>query len=290
MLEAVGRCPARIRAGGPALQFPAVDDYEVALEAALAGAAEVRRYLGRALTPDYKGAVDPVTAADRASEAAILAVLRRLRPHDAVLSEEAGAQAGAGSGRRWVVDPLDGTVNFLHGVPLCAVSVALEDEDGPRAAVTATVQGAAGEVFGARRSGGAWCLGDEGNPLAVSSVDSLGRALLSTGFPYERRGRATVYTDALAAALEASQGVRRSGSACLDLAWVAAGRYEAHWEFGLQPWDVAAGMLLVVEAGGRVTDSSGGPPRPGDLVASNGLIHDDLLVVLAAHRPPPPER
>jgi len=263
-----------------------VNDHDVALAAAQAGAAEVRRFLGRPLVAEFKGAVDPVTPADRASEAAILAVIRGHRPSDAILSEEAGIQPGTGGGRRWVVDPLDGTVNFLHGVPLCAVSVALEDEGVPVVAATVTVHGAGGETFAASRGAGAWWADPPGRRLAVSSVGDLDRALLSTGFPYDRRGRGTAYTDVVAAVLAVAQGVRRSGSACLDLAWVAAGRYEAHWEFGLQPWDAAAGILLVTEAGGRVTDSYGGPPRPADLVASNGLIHDDLLAVIAAHRPP----
>ncbi|MFH1330469.1 MAG: inositol monophosphatase family protein [Actinomycetota bacterium] len=255
-------------------------DQEVAARAARAGAEVARHCFGRALDPDFKGVVDPVTAADREAEAAVLAVIRRHRPDDAILSEEAGEHPGAAAGRRWVVDPLDGTVNFLHGVPHCAVSVALEDEAGPAAAVIIDVL--RGEEFDAARGTGAR---RDGLPLAVSPQGGLRRALLSTGFPYDRHQHAHTYTGALAAALQASQGVRRSGSACLDLAWVACGRYEGHWEFGLQPWDVAAGTLLVVEAGGRVTDSYGGPPRAGDIVASNGLIHDDLLALVAAHRP-----
>lgn len=290
------RAGGQERRGGPAAgpvgvpTVPAVNDLEVARRAARAGAEALRGYLGRSLTPEFKGVVDPVTAADRAAEAAILAVLSRHRPHDAVLSEEAGARAGAAAGRRWVVDPLDGTVNFVHGVPLCAVSVALEDPAGPLVAVTETVHGPAGETFWAGRAEGAWSAPPDGSRLSVSATADLGRALLSTGFPYDRREAGTAYTDVVAAVLGVAQGVRRSGSACLDLAWVAAGRYDGHWEFGLKPWDVTAGILLVVEAGGRVTDSYGGPPRPEDIVASNGLIHDALLEVIAAYRPhrPPP--
>ena len=240
----------------------------------------VRRNFGRSLVPEFKGVVDPVTAADRESESAVLAVIRHHRPEDAILSEESGEHPGAGAGRRWVVDPLDGTVNFLHGVPHCAVSVALEDEAGPAAA--AVIDVLRSEEFDAARGAGAR---RDGVPFTVSPQADLRRALLSTGFPYDRHRHAPAYTAALAAALQAAQGVRRSGSACLDLAWVACGRYEGHWEFGLQPWDVAAGILLVVEAGGRVTDSYGGPPRAGDIVASNGGIHDELLALVAAHRP-----
>jgi myo-inositol-1(or 4)-monophosphatase len=257
-----------------------VDDLAVAVAAARAGAAAVRSRFGRGLEADFKGAVDPVTAADRAAEAAVFEILGRHRPADAILSEEAGEAGGAAPGRRWVVDPLDGTVNFLHSVPHCAVSVALEDEAGPVAG--AIVDVLRGEEFTALRGGGARV---NGRPLAVSAQGDLRRALLSTGFPYDRHRHAADYTGAVTAALTASQGIRRSGAACLDLAWVAAGRYEGHWEFGLKPWDVAAGILLVLEAGGRATDSYGGPPRPEDLVASNGLLHEALLALVAAHRP-----
>ncbi len=260
--------------------MPGVDDLAVAIAAARAGSKVVRRWFGHSLEPDFKGAVDPVTAADREAEEAVLAVIRRHRPGDAVLSEEAGAAAGDGAGRRWVVDPLDGTVNFLHGVPHCAVSVALEDEAGPAAAVVIDVLRA--EEFTASRGGGAH---SNGRPIAVSAQSDLRRALFSTGFPYDRHRHARVYTDAVAAVLTEAQGVRRSGSACLDLAWVACGRYEGHWEFNLQPWDVAAGILLVTEAGGRVTDTAGGPPRPAEIVAANALLHEALRGLVAAHRP-----
>ena len=260
-----------------------VNDLAVAVAAARAGAEVIRTWFGRLMDPDFKGVGNPVTIADREAETAILDVIRRHRPGDALLSEEAGAAPGARAGRRWVVDPLDGTVNFIHGVPLCAASVALEDEAGPAAAVV--IDALHREEFTAARGEGAF---RDGRRMAVSAHRDLGQTLLSTGFPYVRYPDARAYTDAVAAALDATQGVRRTGSACLDLAWVACGRYDAHWEFGLQPWDIAAGILLVTEAGGRVTDSYGGPPRPAEVVASNGLIHDALLALVAAHRPPAP--
>ncbi len=258
-----------------------VNDIDIAVAAARAGAAVVGAWFGHSLDPDFKGVGNPVTIADREAETAVLEVIRRHRPADAILSEEAGAAAGAPGGRRWVVDPLDGTVNFLHGVPHCAVSVALEDVAGPVAAVV--IDALRGEEFTAQRGAGARC---DGRPIAVSSETDLGRTLLSTGFPYDRHQGAAGYTASMAAILDATQGVRRSGSACLDLAWVACGRYDGHWEFDLQPWDVAAGILLVTEAGGRVTDSHFGPPRPADIVASNGLIHEAFVALVAAHRPP----
>jgi myo-inositol-1(or 4)-monophosphatase len=224
--------------------------------------------------------VDPVTAADREAETAVLTVIRSHRPQDAILSEEVGAVPGEAAGRRWVVDPLDGTVNFLHGVPHCAVSVALEDAAGPAAAAIVDVLRA--EEFTAARGDGARL---NGRPIAVSAQGDLRRALFSTGFPYDRHRHARVYTDAVAAVLTAAQGVRRSGSACLDLAWVACGRYEGHWEFNLQPWDVAAGILLVIEAGGRVTDTLGGSPRPAEIVAANEPLHEALRALVAPHRP-----
>jgi myo-inositol-1(or 4)-monophosphatase len=257
-----------------------VDDLAVALEAARSGAAAIRRHWSSAARPDFKGEVDPVTTADRASEAAVLEVIRRRRPGEPFLGEEGGARGGQPGPRLWVADPLDGTVNFIHGIPHCAVSVALQDDQGTLAA--ATIDVARGEEFTAARGGGARL---DGHPLGVSPTADLGRALLSTGFPYDRRVAASAYTAALTAALGSAQGVRRLGAACLDLAWVAAGRYDGHWEFGLAPWDIAAGCLLITEAGGRVTDSRGGPPRPEDIVASNGLIHQDLVALVAPHRP-----
>jgi myo-inositol-1(or 4)-monophosphatase len=238
-----------------------MNDLEVAMEAARAGAEVVRHWFGRAGRAEYKGLGNPVTVADRESEAAILEIIHDHRPDDEVLAEEGGG-AQTRSGRRWVIDPLDGTVNFVHGVPQCAVSVAVEDDLGSLVGVV--IDPFRGEEFAAER----------------------GRALLCTGFAYDRRQHSRVLADAVAAAIGVAQDVRRMGAAAIDLAWVACGRLEGHWEFGLAPWDVAAGALLVTEAGGRVTDSYGERFRPEDVVATNGLIHDALQQLVAAHRPP----
>lgn len=258
--------------------MPAVDDLQVALEAARAGARVVRRLWTRRPATEYKGPVDPVTAADRESQGAILAVLAHRRRGEPVLIEEAPPPTPGE--RLWIADPLDGTVNFIHGLPHCAVSVALQEQE--RVVAAATVDIFRREEFTADRGAGARL---DGRPIAVSTEAELARALLSTGFPYDRHEHGRAYADGVAAALLGAQGLRRLGSACLDLAWVACGRLDGHWEFGLQPWDAAAGMLLVREAGGRVTDSYGGEARPSDLVASNGAIHDALTALVAAHRP-----
>jgi len=261
-----------------------MDDLTVALTAARAGAEVLRRWTDRDLQTEFKGAGNPVTAADREAEAAVVAVLGEHRPNDGILAEE-GSEAAVSSGRLWVIDPLDGTVNFLHGLGQSAVSIALGDDEG--ASVAVTIDPFRDEEFTATRGGGAFC---NGRPLRVSGCATLDEALLVTGFAYDRRDHGRSYTDAVAAVLAEAQGVRRLGSACLDLAWVACGRYEGHWEWGLAPWDLAAGVLLVTEAGGRVSDSYGDEVRPEDVVASNGLIHDDLLRILAAHRPAHHER
>lgn len=253
------------------------------LSEALGVAERAARAAGRVISAaagaqrvEHKGAVDLVTEVDLASEAAIRAVLEREAPGVPILAEEGG---GAWAARtRWLVDPLDGTTNFVHGFPWYCVSVALE-LDGALAvgciydpvhdqAWTA----AAGQ--GARR---------DGVPVRVSAVPTLDRALLATGFPYDRRQRAAYYTRFVTAFLERIQGVRRAGSAAMDLVLLAAGRVDGYWELNLKPWDVAAGVLLVQEAGGRVSAPTLAPldlERPS-VLASNGLIHEEMAQIMA---------
>lgn len=249
-------------------------DLELALEAARAAGAIVRDMADAVGDPEFKGEVNPVTEADHRAEAAIVGLIGEHRPDDGVLTEE-GSDTESASTRRWVIDPLDGTVNYLHGIPHVGVSVALEDGDG--AVVGVVLDVFRDEAFTAVRGAGAH---RDGTPVRVSRTTELERSLLVTGFPYDRRDHAGDYTDVVAAVLEHGQGVRRLGSAALDLAWVACGRYDGYWEVKLEPWDVAAGLLLVTEAGGTASSSDGGPATHRDVVASNGLIHDELRGVI----------
>ena len=248
-------------------------DSEIALEAALAGAKVVRAGFGQAVTVGLKGGKEPVTEIDRAAEAAVLEVIRTHCPADGIFAEESGS-SGAADGRRWLVDPLDGTVNFIHGIPHFGVSVALWDEDGPQAGVVVDVM--RDEVFSAERGGGAF-LGE--TRLRVSETDDLAAAVVVTGFPYARSPNPADHTGAIGTLLTAGvAGIRRMGAASLDFAWVAAGRFDGYWEFGLAPWDVAAGVLLVQEAGGVVSHPRGRASGIGDRgwIATNGLLHQRL--------------
>lgn len=255
----------------------------VAVDAARGAGRLLREELGGVRRIRHKQTVlDLVTEMDQRAETFIVERLLGAFPDHAVLAEEGGATAGR-SEYRWVIDPLDGTTNYAHGLPVFAVSVALE-----RAGVVelgVAYDPTRDECFVAERGRGATV---NGEPIRVSSVDSLDRALLTTGFPYDiRTTRATNLPQYTALALR-SQAVRRQGSAVLDLCYVASGRFDGFWELTLGPWDMAAGGLIVQEAGGRVTDVEGGPWRlegPG-VLASNGLVHAALLDALqAAARP-----
>ncbi len=206
---------------------------------------------------------DPVSDADRQAEKLIEAELRRERPDDALVGEE-GASVGGDSGRRWVVDPLDGTVNFLYGHAAWAVSIALEDAEG--GAVAVVHDPARGETFRARRGGGTEL---NGRPVRVSGEERLETALIATGFGYAADRRA-MQAATLARVLPRVRDIRRNGSAALDLAWVAAGRLDGYYERGVQHWDYAAGRILVGEAGGATAWLPGEPA--GLAAASPGLL------------------
>ncbi len=258
-----------------------MDDLALARAAAAAGAAVVLDGFGRHTTTTYKAADDPVTEVDQAAEDEIVSLIRRHRPEDEFLAEEAGSSA-ASARRRWIIDPLDGTVNFVNGIPHVAVSVALYEDGRPAVGVVRDVLG--DEEFVAERGRGA-SLG--GRPIRVSAKHDLGSAVIATGFPYDHKANPRAYTDWLAGVLAEVQGIRRFGAAALDFAWVAAGRFDGFYETGLAPWDIAAGALLIAEAGGTVTDQHGGPFRPDNptIVASNGHIHEALQAAVAAHLP-----
>jgi len=228
----------------------------------------------------FKGPTDLVTRADTEVEALIAAGVRAAYPDHGFLAEEGTVRDG--SEYRWVVDPLDGTTNFAHGLPWFAVSIALEHQGAVILGVV--YHPPVEEIFVAERGRGAWVAtgGDGFARLTVSGAGDLRTALLSTGLPgAERRIR---HLRTLPLFIERAREVRIMGSAAIHLAYVAAGRLDAFWEPGLNLWDVAAGILLVEEAGGRVTDLQGAPARAGDILATNGQIHDAMLDLIATDR------
>ena len=227
-----------------------------------------------------KGHADVVTDADRASEALIIGAIREQFPEHAILAEESGATAGQAD-YQWLIDPLDGTLNYLHGMPIFSVSLALLYRGELQVGVV--YDPSRDEIFTAERGKGAHC---NGRSLRVSDTSELVRALLTTGFPYDRFSQPDNNLREHNRLLMKVQDIRRPGSAAMDLCYVAAGRSDAHWELGLSPWDIAAGALIVREAGGLVTDWNAQPWHPGGdrLVASNGTIHAELLQELALAR------
>ncbi len=241
---------------------------ETAREAARAGARLLGEMWGHHLSIEHKDRFDFVTNADKQAEQAVLEVIRGRHPDHRILAEESASElqgARDAPGVLWVVDPLDGTTNFIHGFPQVAVSVAALRNGRPLAGVIIDVT--RGEEFAALRGQGATL---DGKKIKVSAVDEPGRALLLTGFPFRQKDRLTPYLELFAELFQQVAGVRRAGAAALDMAYVAAGRAEAFWEMGLKPWDLAAGILLVQEAGGRVSDFDGGDQAlwRGDVVAA----------------------
>ncbi len=256
-------------------------DLWVAVRAARAGAELVHQAMGDPFSIEMKGATDPVTDIDKASEAAVIAMIRTHFPDDDVLGEEGGG-TGWQADRVWVIDPLDGTVNFVHGFPHIAVSVALWEGGQPQIGVVIDV--GRNEEFVAQVDSGVRV---NTTPVSVSATDDFSSALLVTGFPYDRNRHGRAYLESVGDVLEQAQGVRRLGSAALDLAWVACGRLDGYWEYGIAPWDAAAGVVLVAEAGGSVTDHRGAPHRldAPAIVASNGIIHEELRVIVEKNFP-----
>jgi myo-inositol-1(or 4)-monophosphatase len=228
-------------------------------------------YFGK-VSIEYKGDVDLVTQADRASEKMIVERIRRQWPDHDLVGEE-GSRRETGSDFRWYVDPLDGTTNFAHRYPVFCVSMALEYKGERIAGVIYDPN--RDEMFAAEKGGGAQL---NGRPARVSSTRLLKESLVATGFPSHKRHKNPNIHFYHQITLR-SHGVRRAGSAALDLCYTACGRYDAYWEFNLNPWDTAAGVLLVQEAGGTVTNFSGGPFNldSREVLASNTLLHEELL-------------
>ena len=228
---------------------------------------------------------DFVTEVDRTAEAAIIDVLREAYPEYGILAEESGPAVGtdAQSEYQWIIDPLDGTTNFLHGFPQYAVSIALTHKGQlNQALVYDTLRN---EMFTASKGGGAFL---NERRIRVTKCDRMEQALLGTGFPFRNFDHADAYLAIFKELAKRTSGIRRAGSAALDLAYVASGRFDGFWEFGVQPWDIAAGCLLISEAGGLVSDLSGGEDylKTGNLIAGTPKIFSQMLQVIDSHRTP----
>jgi myo-inositol-1(or 4)-monophosphatase len=255
------------------------------LDFAIQTAREAGRILakrfGRTIEITNKSELDLVTESDLASERLIIDRIKTYYPRHAILAEESGATEPDDRDResewRWIIDPLDGTTNYAHGYPCFCVSIALAHHD--RMELGVVYDPLRDEMFAAERGQGAAL---NGRRIRVSPTPALAGALLCTGFPYDVRQRSE-FARHFANFIMSAQGVRRDGAAALDLAYVAAGRFDGFWEEGLKPWDVAAGSLLIEEAGGRVSNYLGQPLDiyTPPIVASNGLVHDEMMRVLA---------
>lgn len=271
-----------VDSGSASLTEPFAVELRVAFDAA-AEAATILRARSGADRVREKGRADLVTAVDEASERAIEARIRAAFPSDAFVAEEFSASV-ASRGRRWIVDPIDGTANFVHGHPFACVSIAFADETGP--AVGVINAPFLGEVYHAVRGGGAFL---NGEPIAVSGVSEPSATLLATGFPFKNgKGATEPYFRLVAEMVANTHGIRRAGAAALDLAYVACGRLDGYFEIGLSPWDLAAGVLLVEEAGGQISgwrDDVEGPVDTGRILASNGRIHGWLFETTGRYVP-----
>ncbi|HWB47414.1 MAG TPA: inositol monophosphatase family protein [Hyphomicrobiaceae bacterium] len=246
------------------------------------------RKAGRGLARDFgeveqlqvsvKGPGNFVSAADHRSEETLFRELSKARPGYGFLMEERGAVAGPDKSHRWIVDPLDGTTNFLHGIPLFCIAVALEREGEIVAALT--YNPALDELYTAEKGAGAFL---NNRRLRVAARKNLAESVISTGIPHRGRGDHARFLRECRSLMEQVSGLRRTGSAAIDLAWTASGRFDGYFEHGLSPWDIAAGLLLVREAGGAVTDAQGESAMlaTGSIVAGNPHVQKALLGVLA---------
>lgn len=246
-----------------------------------AGALQRERFREPRVIHTKSSPIDLVTDVDHACDALILERIHRARPDDEVLTEETGTREGRGTnGVRWIVDPLDGTTNYAHGFPHFAVSIGIElHGEGTAGVVYDPMRD---EMFSALRGHGAFLNGER---IRVSETADLSRSMLATGFAYDVHTARANNIEPFVGFLMRVQAIRRAGSAALDLAYVAAGRFDGFWELHLAAWDVAAGLVLLAEAGGRATNFTGGPASSRNLVASNGLVHDAMIAVLAESDP-----
>ena len=246
-----------------------------------AGAIQRERYEADHQIDTKSAAVDLVTEVDHACEELVVSALERERPKDAILAEEGRGSDHPGARWRWIIDPLDGTTNYAHSYPRFCVSLGVACAGSPQVGVV--YDPLLDELYHATAGGGAY---RNDRPIRVSPEARLDRSLLATGFAYDRRQSEEDNVAEFATFLRQARALRRDGSAALDLCYVACGRLDGYWEFKLQPWDVAAGALIVTEAGGRISDLDGGDGyRTGEqVVTSNGAIHDAMIAVLREHR------
>ncbi len=246
---------------------------EVAVKAAREAGKIQKLYFGSSLQIEYKGEINPVTEVDRLCDRTISDILLRTFPEHDLLTEESPFEK-KGSPYRWIVDPIDGTTNYLHGYPCFCVSIALEVEK--EVILGVVYNPILDELFVSEKGKGAYL---NGKKIFVSGEKNLFRSFLSTGFPYDVHEHADFYLRYFREFLIRSFAIRRPGSAALDLCYLAAGRFDGFWELKLQPWDVAAGALMVMEAGGKITDFRGQPFHiySQEVLASNGWIHSQML-------------
>jgi len=226
---------------------------------------------------EFKGDINPVTDADYLSQEKIISVIKSQYPHHGIIAEEGDNHKKGVEEYRWIIDPLDGTVNYSHSYPFFCVSIAMQK--GGEVAAGAVYNPVLDEMFTAIKGGGAHL---NGKPIRVSGCRDINRGLLCTGFPYDIKESPDNNLVHFSNFIMAAQAGRRDGTAALDLCCVAAGRFDGFWELKLYPWDVAAGGLIIKEAGGEVTDFSGSEfdPFASNIVASNGLIHENMLAII----------
>jgi len=255
-----------------------VEYLEFAVDLARSAGDVLKHYMDRDKQVELKGRANLVTVADKESEALIINGIRERYPSHAILAEESGTSGPSAAGKgKWIIDPLDGTTNFAHQYPFFCVSIAFEQEG--QISCGAVYDPWRDEMFSAARGRGAFVNGER---ITVSDVQGLGSALIMTGFPYGFRDKIQTVLAQFAAFLIESQAVRRGGSAALDMCYVALGRVDGFWEMDLYPWDTAAGLVILEEAGGKVTDFSGNrfSIYGKEMVASNRSIHEEMLRVL----------
>jgi myo-inositol-1(or 4)-monophosphatase len=256
--------------------FQPKDILEAAAGAARSAGLYLKENLSSVCAVEFKGVVDLVTEMDLRAETLIIEAIKKRFPDHGILTEES-VEVASPTPYRWIIDPLDGTTNYAHGLPVFCVSIAFEENGAVMAGVV--YDPTRDELFTALKGKGARL---NGAPIRVSATPSLDLSLLATGFPYDVRTSRDNNLSHFANFAVRAQAIRRAGAAALDLAYVACGRFDGFWELKLRPWDVAAGALIITEARGAVTDFYNTPYSiySGDILASNGLIHKEMLEVL----------